>query len=171
MPRIPKLLPILTAVPDQATQLAPDQATGGQQVSTGLEGARVGGTASSSSTQAHTTNTAATRGRRRRPPPLSRGALQRSRYYLRLYMNGHYVDASQPVMLGEDYTLQFKDVFRRVVATCRTCLECELAVASFQCVNWWDGFCSTSNHTHHKSDRKQDHKPDHDHTLPAQPSH
>jgi hypothetical protein len=38
------------------------------------------------------------------------------RYVLKLYMNGHFVDTSQPVTIGEDFIAHFKDVFRRVVS-------------------------------------------------------
>lgn len=93
VPRIPKLLPILTVLPSNEGQQGsgggapqqPQQITGQEQQPIML-------------------------GPRQRPMAL-RGAASKARYYCRVFVNGQLLDVCQDVPIADDFTTQFKDVF------------------------------------------------------------
>lgn len=59
-------------------------------------------------------------GPQQRPAAL-RAAAARSRYVAKLFVNGHYVDTSQDIGLSDDFTAQFKDIFRWALLAATSC--------------------------------------------------
>ena len=47
-------------------------------------------------------------------PAVLKAAVTKQRYFVKLFVNGHYVDASGDALMGEDFVANFKDVFRWV---------------------------------------------------------
>lgn len=95
VPRIPKLLPIITVLPNQGTDQNQQQQAGGMPPA---------GMSSQDPNQPRIL------GPKQRPAAL-RGSASEARYYAKLFVNGHYVGACQDVGLADDFSTQFKDSF------------------------------------------------------------
>ncbi|GFH19020.1 CC2D2AN-C2 domain-containing protein [Haematococcus lacustris] len=104
--RLPRLVPILTVQPQQAQGPAPDAAA---YVS--LPPYTYTATASLATQQPWQQTGAELQMRPRALAAKGSAAVSKSRYYLKLFLNGHFVDCSQDVHLGEDFTTTFKDIF------------------------------------------------------------